>query len=277
MALRVIDGGKGKGGAGGREGEGDPGQVEKDRSERPAVTALAIRGEPAGGAGGEGRRGAGGGEGRRGDGRRGDVGGEAGREEAVIDAEAREPEGPPEPGGPRRLAPGAPLSPGTLPLELAVHLRGGEPLVWWGSKTEISARPVLAVAGICGVIALLVTAFSPEFWAQPWDSLWPPLAALFSAVPVVLMREVMGRRSILVTDTSVVEVSRRGEVQRVAFDGVKRVRRDLLTGGILLEGGAGQRVRVPPEIAEDARRAIASQQRGRIRPTAIDDPLGWLP
>ena len=178
--------------------------------------------------------------------------------------------------GPRRLAPGAPRSPGTLPLELAVHLRGGEPLVWWGSKTEVSPRPVLAVAGICLAIALLVTAFSPEFWAQPWEALWPPLAALFSPVPVVALREALGRRSILVTDTSIVEVSRAGVSQRVAFDGVRRVRRDLLTGGILLEGGAGQRLRVPPEIAADARAAIASQRRGTFRPTAIDDPVGWL-
>lgn len=262
MALRVIEGGKGKGGGEARGGAGDSGQVEKDMPERPPVTALAIRGGPPGAGSGDGR-----GEDRRGGGGVGDT----------IDAQAREPEGPTSSGGPRRLAPGAPLSPGTLPLELAVHLRGGEPLVWWGSKTEVSARPVLAVAGICGVIALLVTAFSPDFWQQPWEALWPPLAALFSAVPVVLVREAMGRRSILVTDTSVVEVSRRGEVQRVAFDGVKRVRRDLLTGGVLLEGGAGQRLRVPPEIADDARRAIASQQRGRIRPMAIDDPLGWLP
>lgn len=33
------------------------------------------------------------------------------------------------PYAPRTFAPGAPPSPGTLPLELALHLRGGEPLV----------------------------------------------------------------------------------------------------------------------------------------------------
>lgn len=181
------------------------------------------------------------------------------------------------PYAPRTFAPGAPPSPGTLPLELALHLRGGEPLVWWGSKTELSLRPVVAVAAICLTVALLVTAFAPEFWLEPWESLWPPLAALFSPVAVVIVRELAGRRSILVTDAAIVEISRRGAAQRLNFDGIKVVRRDLLTGGIRLDGGGGQRLRIPPELVADARKAIACQRRAKFKPTAIDDPLAWLP
>lgn len=93
----------------------------------------------------------------------------------------------------------------------------------------------------------------------------------------MIVRELAGRRSILVTDAAIVEISRRGAAQRLNFDGIKVVRRDLLTGGIRLDGGGGQRLRIPPELVADARKAIACQRRAKFKPTAIDDPLAWLP
>ncbi|MCA9638109.1 MAG: hypothetical protein KC420_18905, partial [Myxococcales bacterium] len=160
------------------------------------------------------------------------------------------------PGGPRSLAPGAPPSPGTLPLELAMLLRQGEALVWWNEKEAIAIRPVLAVAGICAAILALVTAFAPDFWLQGWETLWPPLAALFSPVLAVLVREAISLRLIIVTDGAILDVPRYGEHRRLGIDAIQRIRRDLWTGGVRLEG-SGQRLRIPPTLADDARKAIA--------------------
>ncbi|MBA3549767.1 MAG: hypothetical protein H0T76_25080 [Nannocystis sp.] len=183
---------------------------------------------------------------------------------------------PEEPG--RRLAPGAPLSPGTVPLELALHLRSGEALVWWDAKASHDLRPILIALGGCLLVLLAVTLISPSFWSQPWSDLWPPVAALLSPVALMLLREHLGQRSLMVTDTSIVEVSRTGQVSRLVFSAVRRVQRDLLTGGVLLQG-KDTKIRVPPALSENARAAIASQRRSVLRGDANppDDPLGWMP
>lgn len=186
-------------------------------------------------------------------------------------------EGVPGEGGPRALAPGAPRSPGPLPLELAEHLRTGEVVVWWGDKARIDPRPTVivaaALAGVLGLASLMV----PEFWQQPFEGLWPPLAALAAPVLLLLLREAGNRRATVVTDTSILDLPRSGTVERIAFDNIGRVRRGLLLGGIRLEGQA-HRVRIPPSLAEDARQAIACQRHGRFRNVSsdVDDPLGWL-
>ncbi len=178
--------------------------------------------------------------------------------------------------GPRVLAAGAPESPGTLPLDLAVLLRQGEALIWWNEKEMISLWPVASVVGICGVILGLVTALAPDFWLQPWENLWPPLAALFSPVLAILIREVFSIRVTIVADGAVIDVPRFGEPRRIAIGAISKVRRDLWTGGIRLEG-ADTRLRVPPTLADDTRRAIASTGRAVLRSRSVDDPISWLP
>ncbi len=178
----------------------------------------------------------------------------------------------------RRLAPGAPLSPGTVPLELALHLRTGEALVWWDAKAEVDPRPALVVVAACVVVLLAITLIAPDFWAQPLEDLWPPVAALLSPALLMLLRERMSLRSLLVTDTAIVEVTRDGTVSRLVFSAIRTVRRDILTGGVLLQG-KDTKIRVPPALVENAREAIVSQRRSVLRGEAArpDDPLRWLP
>jgi hypothetical protein len=65
-------------------------------------------------------------------------------------------------------------------------------------------------------------------------------------------------------------------LERIAFRNVRRVRRDLLTGGVLLEG-AEHKLRVPPQLVDDARLAIASQTRYTVSSgDQPDDPLRFL-
>jgi hypothetical protein len=103
------------------------------------------------------------------------------------------------------------------------------------------------------------------------------VAALFSPAALVLLRERMNQRAVLVTDVGIIGVDPAGRVERLAFDAIETVRRDVLRGGLLLEGKRG-RVRIPPSLQGDAHQAIASQRRNRLRgATNIDDPLRWLP
>ena len=179
---------------------------------------------------------------------------------------------------PARLAPMAPASPGTLPFELATELRTGEALVWWGEKQQISWRPVAWTFGAAVLLLLVVTAFAPGFWSQPWSDVGKPVAAILSPVALVLAREFASRRSVMVTDSSVVVVTASGRADRLGFRNVRRVRKDWLTGGIKLDG-AQHVVRVPPALLDPTRQAIASQTTGRIRADAleVDDPLQWMP
>jgi hypothetical protein len=165
-----------------------------------------------------------------------------------------------------------------VPAELAWHLKSGEALVWWGSKDRIDFRPLALVLAVVLVLLVGVSLFVPEFWMQPWESLWPPLAALLSPAAMVLIRERANLRSTLVTDVAVIDVPMRGRSDRIAIRNVRAVRRDFLRGGIRLDG-ARHRVRIPPSLMDAARAAIESQQRGTIRSRDArpDDPLGWLP
>jgi hypothetical protein len=183
---------------------------------------------------------------------------------------------PPAGGGPRILAPGAPPSPGPIPSELARHLVFGEALVWWDEKDRIHVGPVALVAAAAVAILGFVSVLVPSFWLQPASELWKPVAALFSPALLVLLRERMNRCAVLVTDVGIIGVSASGHVDRLALDAIESVRRDVLRGGILLEGKRG-RVRVPPSLCDDARKAVASQRRNRVRGAIVDDPMKWLP
>jgi hypothetical protein len=177
----------------------------------------------------------------------------------------------------RALAPGAPQSPGTAPLEIARHLRMGEALVWWDAKVGFDLRPLAWIGAACTLVLLVATLLAPEFWAQPLSDLWKPVAVLLSPMLLWLVREQLSQRSILVTDTAIVEVPRRGEPQRLQFTAVQRVRRDLLTGGVLLVGKSSK-VRIPASLVEQARAAVASQRRSALRHPAeqADDPVGFM-
>lgn len=180
-------------------------------------------------------------------------------------------------GGRRILAQGAPPSPGVVPLDLARHLEFGEALVWWGEKQEIERAPIVIGASLVGLVLLMVTLFVPEFWLQPLSSLWQPLAAVSLPVVFAVVRERLSRRSLMVTDAAIVEVDLAGRSQRLGFDNVRAVRRDLLRGGLALHGAKAS-VHIPATIMNDARQAIASQRRGRVQTReGLDDPMGWLP
>ncbi|MBX7078371.1 MAG: hypothetical protein K1X88_04220 [Nannocystaceae bacterium] len=179
--------------------------------------------------------------------------------------------------GARILAHGAPPSPGVVPLDLARHLEFGEALVWWGEKAEIERAPIVLGGGLVVIALALVSLLAPEFWLQPLSSLWQPLLAVCLPLLFALVRERLSRRAVLVTDTAVVEVDPAGRSQRLGFDNVRAVRRDMLRGGIALHGARAS-VRIPSILVDDARAAIASQRRSRVRTGAgVDDPTGWLP
>jgi hypothetical protein len=139
-------------------------------------------------------------------------------------------------------------------------------------------RAPIALAGGLVVIALaLVTVFAPQFWLQPFDQLWQPLVAVSLPLVFAVLRERLSRRAVLVTDTSIVDVDMAGRSHRLGFDNIRAVRRDLLRGGLRLEG-ARATVRIPASLMDDARTAIASQRRGRVTTRKdLDDPMRWLP
>jgi hypothetical protein len=179
--------------------------------------------------------------------------------------------------GARILASGAPPSPGPVPKDLARHLQHGEALLWWDEKDRIEAGPFLLVLAVALSMLGFATVFAPEFWVQPWASLWPPLAALLSPALLVLVRERANRRTVLVTDTAIIGIDRDGTPHRIPWGAPVSIRRDLLRGGLVLQGRADT-VRIPPPLVEDARKAVASQARHMIRGSGnVDDPTGWLP
>lgn len=183
---------------------------------------------------------------------------------------------PPAGGGPRILAKGAPVSPGPVPSELAQHLVFGEALVWWGDKDRIYYGPLMMVVGAIVAILAFVTLLAPEFWLQPPKELFKPLAVLMSPALVVLVRERLNQRAVMVTDGAIVDIGPDGRSSRMPYDKVRRVSRDLLRGGVRLESGP-TRVLIPPPLADDARQAIASQMKTRVRHGEIDDPARWMP
>ncbi|MCH9687200.1 MAG: hypothetical protein K0V04_37540 [Deltaproteobacteria bacterium] len=179
-------------------------------------------------------------------------------------------------GGPRILAPGAPPSPGPIPNDLARHLTFGEALVWWGDKDHIRFGPVILVVLAAVSILGFVSVLAPEFWLQSWKDLAKPIAALLSPAAFVLLRERFNQRAVLVTDASIVEVGPNGHVSRLRFSAIVSVRRDVLRGGLLIDGQRG-RVRVPPSLIDDAGQAVASQRKHGVQvSSAVEDPTGWL-
>lgn len=171
-----------------------------------------------------------------------------------------------------------PASPGTLPLELAQRLNHGEPVVWWGEKSQINPRPAMVAAAGGVVLLLLATLFVPELWGQPWRDLVKPVLATQVPAIFLLVREWLGRRALVVTDTGVLDMSPSGAGDRLGFRGVRAVKRDWLTGGVRLVG-VRHEVRVPPELMDETRAAIASQTVHMMDfgSEGPDDPQSWFP
>ena len=115
--------------------------------------------------------------------------------------EDREPEPPRRStiGEGRVLAPGAPRSPGPVPLELATELRVGEPVVWWGYKDRVDRQPIAWML-LAGVFLLgFATLLAPELWAVPLRELWKPLIPALAPAALLLVRELVSQRTVLVT------------------------------------------------------------------------------
>jgi hypothetical protein len=163
-----------------------------------------------------------------------------------------------------------------VPLELARYLRSGEAVVWWGRKDRTQWRPIVSTLVLAAALLAGASLVVPELWSAPPGTLAQAVAVLLAPAALLALRERLSRRSLAVTDTSILELTARGHADRIGFRNVRRVRRDFLTGGILLEGER-HRVRVPPSLMDDARIAIASQTRAALHGgDAPDDPLGWL-
>jgi len=175
----------------------------------------------------------------------------------------------------RRLAPGAPECPGTLPHELAVRLEPGEALVWWGMHVRMDHRPFAWILLVAFVVLMAITISVPEFWSQPVDALVPPILVLLSPLALVWVRERFAQRAILVTDDGIVDVPRHGEPDRLAWKNLRRVRRDPLTGGLRLEAGR-HHVVIPPALAAEARQAVRSQRLLERGFDPAEDVLRWL-
>jgi hypothetical protein len=146
----------------------------------------------------------------------------------------------------------------------------------WDRKDAIAWRPVAwTIAG--GAILLAgATALAPGLWAGAWSEVLATALVPLAPAAAVAAREWFSRRAILVGDDSIVERAPGGGVQRIALRNVRAIRRDLLTGGVRLEGEA-RRVRIPPTLLDDARAAIALARRGKVRTDSpLDEPGAWL-
>lgn len=179
-------------------------------------------------------------------------------------------------GGPRILASGAPVSPGPIPPDLAKHLVFGEALIWWGDKDRIHYGPALMVLGVAISILGFLSLMAPEFWLLPPRDLAGPLGVFLSPALFAIVRERLNQRAVLVTDTCVVDIDREGRSSRLPFDKIRSVGRDFVRGGVRLQAGS-TRLLIPPQLTENARRAVASQLRGRPYHSELEDPLGWMP
>lgn len=175
-----------------------------------------------------------------------------------------------------QLAPGAPHSPGPVPEDLGHHLVFGEALVWWDEKNHTSVGPVLLVFAVAVSLLGFVSAFAPEFWLQPPVELAKPIAALLSPALLVLLRERYNQNAVMVTDSGIVGVDRKGRATRVAFERVRTVRRDVVRGGLKVESLRGG-VHIPPTLVADAQQAVTTQTKHRVRNPNIHDPMGWWP
>ncbi len=176
----------------------------------------------------------------------------------------------------RVLAPGAPLSPGPCPNDLAQHLEHGEALAWWGEKLSVQFGLAGITLGAAAVALLLVTGFAPTFWTQPFSDLWPPVLVLLSPTLLVLAREAASRTALLVTNTRIIEVPRRGAPRKLALNAIAGVERDWVRGGLRVDGG-NTTILVPTSLMEASGKAVRSRLKGRVRTReAVSDPLRWL-
>lgn len=137
------------------------------------------------------------------------------------------------------------------------------------------APAVLAAVG-AGVF-LLVGLAVPELWDQPRRELLRAFAVCVAPGAAQALRNWLARRTVVVTDTAILDADLQGAGDRISIGNIRRVRRDWSTGGVLVEGAA-HRVKIPPALAQDVRHHVLRQRAVVIMrdEEALDDRLGWL-
>ena len=136
---------------------------------------------------------------------------------------------------------------------------------------------MLWTLGAALVLLGAATAIVPDLWLQPLEDLWKTVLPALLPSMLLFAREWFSRRALVVTDNSVIGFDHRGRADRLGFRNVRAVKRDMLTGGVLLEG-AEHKIRIPPSLADDTRDAIMTQTQHTIWASQkLDDRLGWFP
>jgi hypothetical protein len=161
---------------------------------------------------------------------------------------------------------------------LAQLLRSKEPVVWWGSKQNITWEPAVwsSFAGL--ILLTFASLFAPELWSLPWLDLVGVVTVTQAVAIVVVIREWTSRRHVVVTDSAVADIDWRGGGDRISFRNVREVKRDWWSGGVRLVGEAHE-VRIPPSLMDDTRAAIANQMAYTLDfgSVVVEDRISWFP
>ncbi|RMG99503.1 MAG: hypothetical protein D6705_02965 [Deltaproteobacteria bacterium] len=144
---------------------------------------------------------------------------------------------------------------------------------------SIDGRALGLFGALLGALLVFVTLLAPEIWREPVSRLAGPLAAYVAPWILLAAREVLGRGVVVVTGDGLGVRSFGRPPVFVRYRAVRRVRRALLLGGVVLETARG-RIWLPGRLAERARDPIARARRseGRLASLAGDlvDPTGFL-
>lgn len=166
---------------------------------------------------------------------------------------------------------------GAVPFSLAQRLDAGEAVVWWDGVDSMRWRAPLILATIGAAVFAAVSLAVPELWQQPTRELLRALGVCLAPALVQGMRNWMAQRTVVVTDTTVLDADRNGRGDGLRLRNIRVVRRDWITGGVIIEGAA-HRVRIPPALVADVRHHIRRQRAVILmrEDDAVDDRLGWL-
>jgi hypothetical protein len=178
--------------------------------------------------------------------------------------------------------PGGPVTPrdqgqGPVPFSIAQRLKAGEAVVWWGSVDGMRWRAPAVLAAIGAGVFLLVGIAVPELWQQPPRELLRAFAVCVAPGAAQALRNWLGRRAVVVTDTAILDEDPNGRGDRLGIGNIRCIRRDWSTGGVLVEGAA-HRVKIPPSLVHETRAHVLRQRSVVIMrdEDALDDRLGWL-
>ena len=167
--------------------------------------------------------------------------------------------------------------PGPVPFFIAQRLRAGEAVVWWGTVDHMMWRAPAVLAGIGAGVFLLVGLAVPELWQQPARELLRAFAVCLAPGAAQAIRNWLARRTVVVTDSAVLDADPQGRGDRIGIGNIRCIRRDWSTGGVLVEGAA-HRIKIPPSLVQETRNHVLRQRAVVIMrdEDALDDRLGWL-